>query len=54
MGSLPAKVPGEFLIRQGRLVAGQIDSVITKGAGRWLIEEASAQVIPDLLAFLNG
>ena len=48
------KASGEFLIQQGRLVADQVEGVVIKGAGHWLMEEAPAQVIPRLLAFLNG
>ena len=48
------KASGEFLIQQGRLVADQVEGVVIKGAGHWLMEEAPAQVIPKLLAFLNG
>jgi len=48
------KASGEFLIQQGRLVADQVEGVVIKGAGHWLMEEAPAQVIPKLLAFLGG
>lgn len=48
------KASGEFLIQQGRLVADEVEGVVIKGAGHWLMEEAPAQVIPKLLAFLNG
>ena len=48
------KASGEFLIQQGRLVADRVDGVVIMGAGHWLMEEAPAQVIPRLLAFLNG
>ena len=48
------KASGEFLIQQGRLVADQVEGVVVKGAGHWLMEEAPTQVIPKLLAFLNG
>jgi pimeloyl-ACP methyl ester carboxylesterase len=48
------KASGEFLIQQGRLVADQVEGVVIKGAGHWLMEEAPAQVIPKLLAFLDG
>lgn len=47
------KAGGEFLIQQGRLVADNVEGVIVKGAGHWLIEEAPDQVIPQLVAFLN-
>ena len=48
------KASGEFLIQQGRLVADRVEGVVIKGAGHWLMEEAPAQVIPKLLAFLDG
>ncbi len=47
------KASGEFLIAQGRLVADNVEGVIIKGSGHWLIDEAPEQVIPKLLEFLN-
>ncbi len=47
------KASGEFLIQQGRLVAENVEGVVIKGAGHWLMEEAPDQVIPKLLAFLT-
>jgi len=47
------KAGGQFLIEQGRLVADNVEGVIVKGAGHWLMEEAPSQVIPTLLKFLN-
>jgi pimeloyl-ACP methyl ester carboxylesterase len=47
------KAGGTFLIEQGRLVATNVDGVIVKGAGHWLMEEAPDQVIPKLVEFLN-
>src|SRR5437899_6276686 len=47
------KASGEFLIQQGRLVATDVEGVIVRGSGHWLMEEAPDQVIPKLLAFLN-
>ena len=47
------KASGEFLIEQGRLVADDVEGVIVKGSGHWLIDEAPAQVIPKLVAFLT-
>jgi pimeloyl-ACP methyl ester carboxylesterase len=46
------KASGDFLIAQGRLVADNVEGVIVKGSGHWLIDEAPGQVIPKLLAFL--
>ena len=48
------KASGEFLIEQGRLVATNVDGVVIRGSGHWLMEEATGQVIPKLVEFLNG
>jgi len=48
------KASGEFLIEQGRLVASNVEGVVIRGSGHWLMEEAPAQVIPKLVEFLNG
>jgi pimeloyl-ACP methyl ester carboxylesterase len=47
------KASGEFLITQGRLVAENVEGVVIKGSGHWLIDEAPDQVIPKLLSFLG-
>jgi pimeloyl-ACP methyl ester carboxylesterase len=47
------KAGGDFLIKQGRLVADNVEGVIVKGSGHWLMEEAPDQVIPKLLDFLT-
>jgi pimeloyl-ACP methyl ester carboxylesterase len=47
------KASGEFLIQQGRLVADNVEGVVVKGAGHWLIDEAPGQVIPELVSFLS-
>jgi pimeloyl-ACP methyl ester carboxylesterase len=47
------KAGGNFLIEQGRLVATNVDGVVIKGSGHWLMEEAPDQVIPKLVEFLN-
>ena len=47
------KASGEFLIVQGRLVAENVEGVIIKGAGHWLIDEAPDQVLPRLAAFFR-
>lgn len=46
------KASGNFLIEQGRLVANDVNGVVIKGSGHWLMEEAPDQVIPQLLDFL--
>jgi pimeloyl-ACP methyl ester carboxylesterase len=48
------KASGEFLIQQGRMVAENVEGVIIRNSGHWLMEEAPDQVIPQLLAFLSG
>jgi pimeloyl-ACP methyl ester carboxylesterase len=47
------KASGEFLIQQGRLVDDNVEGVVVKGSGHWLMEEATDQVIPKLVSFLN-
>jgi pimeloyl-ACP methyl ester carboxylesterase len=47
------KASGQFLIDQGRLVAENVEGVVVKGAGHWLIDEARDQVIPRLVSFFK-
>lgn len=47
------KASGNFLIEQGRLVDTDVQGVVIKGSGHWLMEEAPSQVIPQLVAFIN-
>ncbi|MDQ2080399.1 alpha/beta hydrolase [Xanthobacteraceae bacterium Astr-EGSB] len=47
------KAGGQFLIDQGKLVAANVEGVIVKGSGHWLIDEAPGEVIPKLVAFLT-
>jgi pimeloyl-ACP methyl ester carboxylesterase len=47
------KAGGQFLIDQGKMVDSDVEGVIVKGSGHWLMEEAPAQVIPALVKFLN-
>ena len=47
------KASGNFLIEQARLVDSNVDGVVIKGSGHWLMEEAPQQVIPRLVAFIN-
>jgi pimeloyl-ACP methyl ester carboxylesterase len=47
------KGSGTFLIEQGRMVASDVQGVVVTGSGHWLIEEAPAQVIPQLVAFIT-
>jgi pimeloyl-ACP methyl ester carboxylesterase len=47
------KAGGTFLIEQGRMVAENVEGVLVKGSGHWLMEEAPEQVIPKLREFLT-
>ena len=47
------KASGNFLIEQARLVDSNVEGVVIKGSGHWLMEEAPQQVIPKLVAFIN-
>jgi pimeloyl-ACP methyl ester carboxylesterase len=47
------KAGGQFLIDQGRMVDDNVEGVIVKGSGHWLIDEAPDQVIPKLVVFLS-
>jgi pimeloyl-ACP methyl ester carboxylesterase len=47
------KASGDFLIQQGRLVATNVEGVVVRKSGHWLMEEATKQVIPRLLEFLG-
>lgn len=47
------KASGDFLIDQGRLVAKEVEGVIVKGSGHWLMDEARDQVVPKLVEFFT-
>ena len=47
------KAGGQFLIDQGRMVDSDVEGVIIKGSGHWLMDEAPDQVIPMLVAFFQ-
>ena len=47
------KASGDFLIEQARLVDTNVEGVVIKGKGHWLMEEAPEQVIPQLVTFIN-
>jgi pimeloyl-ACP methyl ester carboxylesterase len=47
------KASGEFLIEQARLVDTNVQGVVVKGSGHWLMEEAPSRVIPQLVAFIT-
>ena len=47
------KAGGPFLIEQGKMVASNVEGVLVKGSGHWLMEEAPDQVMAKLVEFLN-
>jgi pimeloyl-ACP methyl ester carboxylesterase len=47
------KASGTFLIEQAKLVDANVEGVVIKGSGHWLMEEAPSQTIPKLVDFLN-
>ena len=47
------KAGGPFLIEQGKMVATNVEGVLVRDRGHWLMEEAPDQVIPKLVEFLN-
>jgi len=47
------KASGEALIEQARLVARNVEGVVVRRSGHWLMEEAPNQVIPKLVEFLK-
>ncbi len=47
------KASGTFLIEQAKLVATNVSGTVVKGSGHWLMEEATDQVIPAIVAFLD-
>ena len=47
------KASGMFLIDQTRMVATNVSGTVVKNAGHWLMEEATDQVVPAVVAFLS-
>jgi pimeloyl-ACP methyl ester carboxylesterase len=47
------KSAGSFLGTQAQMYATNVQSIIVKGSGHWLIDEAPDQVVPALVAFIN-
>jgi len=47
------KASGDFLITQAKMVADNVDGVVIKGSGHWLIDEEPNQTIPRLVAFFR-
>ncbi len=48
-----AEASGTFLIDQAKLVATNVSGTVVKNSGHWLMEEATDQVVPAIVAFLN-
>ncbi len=48
------RASGELLIAQGKLVDDNVEGVLIKGSGHWLVDEAPEQVIPRLVQFFNN
>ena len=42
-----------YLTQQAKLVATNVEGVVVRNSGHWLMEEAPTQVIPKLVEFLN-
>ena len=47
------KASGTFLIDQTKLVATKVTGSVVEGSGHWLMEEATGQVIPPIVAFFK-
>jgi pimeloyl-ACP methyl ester carboxylesterase len=47
------KSGGEFLISQWKLIATNVEGILVRGSGHWLIDEAPKQVIPKLVEFFG-
>jgi pimeloyl-ACP methyl ester carboxylesterase len=47
------KASGTSLIEQAKLVATNVSGTVVKGAGHWLMEEATKEVVPAIIAFLG-
>lgn len=48
------KASGQFLIDQARLVDTNVQGVIVKRSGHWLMEESPEQTIPALVSFIGA
>jgi len=47
------KSGGDFLVTQGKMVATNVEGLIIKDSGHWLVDEQPGQVIPKLVAFFK-
>jgi len=45
------KASGTFLIDQAKMVATNVSGTVVKNSGHWLMEEATDQVVPAIVAF---
>jgi pimeloyl-ACP methyl ester carboxylesterase len=48
------RASGTVLIDQARLVARNVNGIVIKGSGHWLMEEAPERTMSELIAFLNA
>jgi pimeloyl-ACP methyl ester carboxylesterase len=48
------KASGEFLIAQGKLVDDNVEGVVIKDSGHWLVDEYPDTVLPKLVAFFGS
>lgn len=48
------KASGEFLIAQARLVAENVEGVVIRDSGHWLMDEARSETMPRLVAFFGN
>jgi pimeloyl-ACP methyl ester carboxylesterase len=47
------KASGDFLIQQGRLVATNVEGVVVRGSGHWLMDENPAYIVALIRDFLQ-
>jgi len=47
------KASGMFLIDQAKMVAANVSGTVVRNSGHWLMEEATDQVVPAIVAFLK-
>jgi pimeloyl-ACP methyl ester carboxylesterase len=47
------KASGPFLINQAKMVATNVSGTVVKNSGHWPMEEATDQVVPAIVAFLE-
>jgi pimeloyl-ACP methyl ester carboxylesterase len=47
------KASGDFLITQARLVAEDVDGIVIKGSGHWLMDEARDRTVAKIVEFFE-